>query len=245
MYVVYRGRLEVSVGGNRVAELGEGKAVGESALIARTGRTATVQALVDCQLLQLTKDDHDSVVLGAKKREKAGYVVFLKTIRFFDPWPLVKLQRLSNVLMSTHFQAGQVIYERCSKSTTLYILQSGQVEVQAVISLHQSNRWPVGTHTWELTELSKRLIVQLRLCESGDFFGDLELVTGTLRTTRTVAVQETQCLAINTEEFSTIFTRKEAEALLHYNHLELPKEDELAAQFTEATKTDRQIVACT
>ena len=245
MYVVYKGRLEVYVGGNRVAELGEGKVVGESALMSRTCRTASVKTVVDSQLLKLTKEGHDSVVLGAKKREKAGYVLFLKTIRFFEPWQLVKLQRLSNTLISTHFQAGQVVYERKSKSTTLYILQSGQVEVQAVISLQQSNRWPIGTHSWELTSLSKRLIVPLRLCQSGDFFGDYELVKGTERTTRAVAVQEAQCLAINTEEFYTIFTRREAEALLQYTHLELPNEDTLAAQFTESVKADRRIVLCT
>lgn len=245
MYVVCKGKLGVYVGGNRVAELGEGKVVGESALISRTSRTASVKAAVDSHLLKLTKEDHDSVVLGAKKREKAGNVLFLKTIRFFEPWQLVKLQRLSNALISTHFQAGQVVYERNSKSTTLYILQSGQVEVQAVISLHQSNRWPIGTHSWELTKLSKRLIVRLRLCQAGDFFGDLELVKGTLRTTRAVALQEAQCLAINTDEFNTIFTRKEAEALLQYTHLELPDDDTLATQFTESVKKDRRIVLLT
>ena len=245
MYFVYKGKLEVSVGGNKVAELGDGKAVGESALMSRTTRTASVKTIIDSKLLKLTKEDHDSIVMSSKKRENAGYAAFLNTIRFFQPWQQVKLQRLSNSLISTHFKAGQVIYERNSKSTTLYIVQSGQVEVQAVISLQQSNRWPIGTHSWELTKLSKRLIVCLRLCEARDFFGDLELVQGTLRTTRAVAVQETMCLAINTDEFYTIFTRKEAEALVQYTHLQLPNEDTLAEQFTESVKADRQIVFST
>ena len=242
MYVLYKGRVEVLVHSNKVAEFGEKAVFGEGALMSRAGRTATVISLEDTQLLKLTREDHDSVVLGAKKREKYNFTLFLHTIQFFDTWQLVKVHRLSNALISTHFTAGQVVYEKGAKSASLYIVKEGQIEIQTIIRLDESNRWPIGTHKWELNKLSKKVIVQLKLCNPKDLFGDLEMVTAEPRATRAVAITHSQCLAINREEFFNIFTQKEAQALLKYTHLALPTEKELAETVIETSNTERKMV---
>lgn len=244
MYVIYKGTVDVLVHGNKVAEFSDKTVFGEGALMSRAGRTATVVAKVDTKLLKLTQQDHDSVVLGAKKREKYNFTLFLHTIPFFDVWQLVKVHRLSNALISTHFAPGQVIYDIGAKSASLYILKEGQVEIQTIIRLDESNRWPIGNHSWELSKFSKRVIVRLKLCEPKDLFGDLEMVAEVPRSTRAVSLVNSQCLVINREEFFTIFTHKEAEALLKYTHLMLPPEKELAETVVEASKTERKMVFC-
>ncbi len=62
MYVVRSGSLEVLVDGERKAELGSGEPVGELALFGEDRRTATVQALAECQLGVVTREDIENLV---------------------------------------------------------------------------------------------------------------------------------------------------------------------------------------
>jgi CRP-like cAMP-binding protein len=71
LYIVARGRVQVlqaaedaSSDERLLAELGEGKAVGEMALLSGTPRTATVRAATDAELLQIDKEAFDRMVAG-------------------------------------------------------------------------------------------------------------------------------------------------------------------------------------
>ena len=66
LYIVGRGRVTVlqpAEGGERaIAELGEGKAFGEMALLSSAPRTATIRAAEETELLQIDKNDFDRLV---------------------------------------------------------------------------------------------------------------------------------------------------------------------------------------
>jgi CRP-like cAMP-binding protein len=77
LYIVARGKIEVledDEGGPPLAELGPGQAFGEMALLSGTPRTATIRAVVDTELLTITRDDflglmaHDSQLAAAARR---------------------------------------------------------------------------------------------------------------------------------------------------------------------------------
>lgn len=53
MFVIYKGRVQVSRAGKKVAELKEGNLFGEISLVAKTYRTATVTSLDTCQVFEL------------------------------------------------------------------------------------------------------------------------------------------------------------------------------------------------
>ena len=75
LYIVARGRVEVlhptgsdeKLGEQAIAELGEGKAFGEMALLSSAPRTATIRAAVDTDLLQIGKDDFDRMVAADRE----------------------------------------------------------------------------------------------------------------------------------------------------------------------------------
>lgn len=54
MFVIYKGRVQVSRAGNKVAELKAGDIFGEISLIAKTYRTATVTAIDTCEVFELS-----------------------------------------------------------------------------------------------------------------------------------------------------------------------------------------------
>jgi zinc transporter ZupT len=71
LYIVARGRVEVlqapqgpAMPECAFAELGEGKAFGEMALLTGSARTATVRAVTDVDLLRIDKEDFDRLVLA-------------------------------------------------------------------------------------------------------------------------------------------------------------------------------------
>ena len=104
LYIVARGRVEVLHGaapGEQaaempIAELGEGAAFGEMALLSGAPRTATIRAVADTELLQIDKDDFDRLI--ATDRELAA-----------------GLQRLSHERAITNLTAGRTDPEKWAK----------------------------------------------------------------------------------------------------------------------------------
>ncbi|HTR57542.1 MAG TPA: cyclic nucleotide-binding domain-containing protein [Casimicrobiaceae bacterium] len=69
LYIVARGRVAVlqapqgaTSGEREIAQLGEGKAFGEMALLSGAPRSATVRAVTDAELLQIDKDDFEQLL---------------------------------------------------------------------------------------------------------------------------------------------------------------------------------------
>jgi zinc transporter ZupT len=64
LYIIARGKIEVldSETEHPMAELTEGQAFGEMALLSKGVRTATVRAAVDSDLLQIDKEDFDRII---------------------------------------------------------------------------------------------------------------------------------------------------------------------------------------
>lgn len=54
MYVIYQGRVLVVRKGNKIAELETGEFFGEISLVTRAPRTATVKAVENCQVFELS-----------------------------------------------------------------------------------------------------------------------------------------------------------------------------------------------
>ncbi|HUI72748.1 MAG TPA: cyclic nucleotide-binding domain-containing protein, partial [Spirochaetia bacterium] len=61
MYFLSNGDVEVAVGGQRVATLGQGSPFGETALIVAEKRNASIRALTYCDVYKLSKTDFDSL----------------------------------------------------------------------------------------------------------------------------------------------------------------------------------------
>lgn len=244
LLVVYKGVIETYVDGTSTDTQGEKALIGYEALSGEVIRTSTVMAKTDTLMLKLTQTDYDSVLIGVRNKEKHDLTEFLKAIPYFSTWQLVKLHRLSSVLISITLNPGQCFYQKGSQSSSFYILKSGKVVIQTLVDLSETRRYPVGSHSWEISNLAKKVLYRLKTCIPGDMFGDLEMVLGKERATRAKAVVKSTCLVVSKEEFFKIFTQRETEILTQYTNLTLPSEKEMVEGVAETFANQRATVNC-
>lgn len=77
-----------------VAAMGEGKSFGELALMTSKPRAATIQCKKDSEFAVLEKNDYQSIVGNAMKRQMNEKVKFFKNFRIFANLSKNKMQRM-------------------------------------------------------------------------------------------------------------------------------------------------------
>lgn len=112
----------------------------------------------------------------------------LKTIPLFTGMDDEEIAALANIMDEERFRAGHVIFNAEQRGGTLYIIQAGQVELSIMDDDHE------------------KLIVEV--LESGDFFGELSLLDGGTRSATATAMQRTDTLVLERQEFLDLMLQK-------------------------------------
>ena len=79
LYFILEGHVQVIIGGEEVAELGERQVFGEMSLLDSEPRSASCSAATDLTLLRITRDDFDEIL--AEKAEIAQGIIKVLTRR--------------------------------------------------------------------------------------------------------------------------------------------------------------------
>src|SRR5215213_4965432 len=95
---------------------------------------------------------------------------------------------IAAIMDEQQFRAGQVIFGAEQIGGTLYIVQSGEVELSII------------------DDDEEKLV--LELLESGDFFGELSLLDGGTRSATAIATQHTDTLVLERHEFLDLMLQK-------------------------------------
>ena len=112
----------------------------------------------------------------------------LKTIPLFTGMDDEEIAALASIMDEERFRAGHVIFNAEQRGGTLYIIQVGQVELSIMDDDHE------------------KLIVEV--LESGDFFGELSLLDGGTRSATATAMQRTDTLVLERQEFLDLMLQK-------------------------------------
>lgn len=175
MYFVESGQVEITSedGGRRetLARLIPGDFFGEMALLTGKTRTVTARAVANSNLWVLYRTDFDNllvkhpgltVALSNALRERlsqaeGSFVApHLHQIAVLGGLSRVQLEELEERLQAKTYQSGEIIYFEGRVGDTMYFIESGQVERSV-----SSSRGPVVLGT----------------LETGDFFGEIALLT--------------------------------------------------------------------
>lgn len=244
IYLIFSGKANIYLELSIIhCEIGELEVVGEQALVNAKPRNATIIAATDMITFKLDKFDYDTILLNTKKQEKCENLIFLDTIEFFQKWSHLKIQNLAFHILQQSFTDQQVIFERDSPADTFYIIKSGCVEIQAYVSLIESNCWPTGEQEWKVLEINKECIVTIVRLNPGDFFGEPCLLKNVKRMTRAVSIKNTLLLSVNKEELYNIFNKKDIEELNKRSRYGIPNQDELRKKIKKEIEYKRNQVS--
>src|SRR6266540_2075195 len=112
----------------------------------------------------------------------------LRTIPLFVGMDDDERAAIAAIMDEQQFRGGQMIFGADQTGGTLYIVQSGQVELSIV------------------DDDEEKLV--LELLESGDFFGELSLLDGGSRSATATATQRTDTLVLERHEFLDLMLEK-------------------------------------
>ena len=112
----------------------------------------------------------------------------LRTIPLFIGMDDDERAAIAEIMDEQQFRGGEVVFRADQTGGTLYIVQSGQVELSIV------------------DDDEEKLV--LEMLESGDFFGELSLLDGGSRSATATATQRTDTLVLERHEFLDLMLQK-------------------------------------
>ncbi|MBL6764176.1 MAG: cyclic nucleotide-binding domain-containing protein [Verrucomicrobiae bacterium] len=184
-FVVYHGEVEVlkenDAGvASAVARLGKADVFGEIALLEKSSRTSSIQAVTKCDLLALKKDDFDHLIvdtLGAQKiRQLVQVCAFLRRSPLFKDWPSRSLIKIANEFTFEDHAAGNQVISEGERNEFFYLIYEGNFQV----SKDGKNVATLGP---------------------GDFCGEISLLRGTTANASVTAAQPSRALKLDKESF--------------------------------------------
>ena len=168
-YLVRSGRLQaVAPDGTVLSQLAPGEGFGELALIDRTPRTATVEALEASELWSLDSSHfqrwvRDRFEIAARIRADHGERQALAKLPFFRDLEGRELDRIAARLQTRRYEPGDIVVQAGESGGGYYLIREGQADVHL----------PDGRY--------------VRTLAPGDAFGELSLIFGVPRTATVTA----------------------------------------------------------
>jgi len=187
-YLVRSGRLQaVAVDGAVLGTISAGDGFGELALLDGTPRTATVQALEDCELWSLDRPHfqrwiRDRYEIAARIRADLGARTALAALPFFRDLEGRELDSIAARLQARRYEAGDVVVQAGEAGGGYYLIREGTADVTL----------PDGRF--------------VRTLGPGDGFGELALIFGVPRTATVTAKGALTVGVLGRSDFAALVT---------------------------------------
>jgi CRP-like cAMP-binding protein/Zn-dependent protease len=187
-YLVRSGRLQaVAVDGTVLGTITPGEGFGELALLDGTPRTATVQALEDCELWSLDRPHfqrwiRDRYEIAARIRADLSERKALAALPFFRDLEGRELDAIAARLRARRYEGGDVVVQAGESGGGYYLIREGEADVAL----------PDG-----------RVV---RTLGPGDGFGELALIFGVPRTATVTARGPLAVGVLGRSDFAALVT---------------------------------------
>ena len=243
LFIVYKGRIGIYIGGERKANIDSGGYFGEMALDKESVRSADAVAETETVLFVLKDIDYKRIVFSLKNLEKSCNLKIIVNIPLFSNMSYNKMQNLLNSCALAVFNAAEFVFDISSHSNSFYILQKGVVELQIFVKVEKVNKWPVGTRSWNVRQVKQNYAVLLKTCKEGDYFGEYEILKGCERQMRAVVIETCKCLVVNSDEIKEHFwmrdERKIALIKEEYEHNILNTENDFKKKLMKKSESEQ------
>jgi cAMP-dependent protein kinase regulator len=200
LYIISHGKVAVSrrqPGGEKIVlnELKAGDFFGEFAYFSNARRQATVEALEDTEVLEMTKDELQRVVGEFPTVSRVLFKFYKERVldnllaasALFQTFPPEERREILEEVTLEEFPAGASVIEEGAPGDCLYIIKSGEVEV------------------FTLDPKKEKLI--LATLHEGDYFGEISLLTGRPRTASVKVLRAAELARLDKKNFDRIVAR--------------------------------------
>jgi cAMP-dependent protein kinase regulator len=179
VYVSKKGGPEV-----KVHTYQPGNAFGELALMYNAPRAATCRAASDCKLWALDRVSFKVIVVAAAMVKRETYMGFLKRVPLLAQLTEMELSTLADSLAEEVYVDGAVLFHQGDPGEMFYIVKDGSVICSQKDSAGQS-----------------KIVATLK---SGDYFGEIALLTAKPRQATVSAQGEARVLALDRATFTRV-----------------------------------------
>jgi cAMP-dependent protein kinase regulator len=179
VYVTKKGNPEI-----KVHTYTPGNSFGELAIMYNAPRAATCRAQTECKLWALDRVSFKVIVVAAAMQKREMYVGFLKNVPILESLTEMEIMTLADSLAEEKYQDGQVICNQGDSGDYFYIIKDGV----AVCTQKDSN----GSNK-EVARLS-----------SGNYFGEIALLTDKPRQATVKAEGSLKVLALDRATFTRV-----------------------------------------
>merc|ERR1719195_243334 len=188
-YVVDEGKFDVYVqrGGNpagKVCEYGPGDLFGELALMYNAPRQATVKATSAGQLWALDRESFQMMLSTAEHIRKSTYEEFLANVEIFSHMTRYELGKLSDLLESELFEAGDDIVKQGDHGNSFYIIEEGEAKAY----IHGDEGEVEVKH----------------YARPGEYFGEVALIMDEARRATVRAITDCVVLSVSRDDFDRV-----------------------------------------
>jgi cAMP-dependent protein kinase regulator len=199
-----------------ISNLSEGEFFGEFGFFSEALRLASVKSVTDATLLELSKDDVDSIIKkhpGIKdilfefyKRRVLDTLIAISPI--FSPLNVEERRDLVASFSPKSFKKGEVVIKEKEIGDKMYFVRTGEVEVS--------------------TE-KEGSVISLAKLGPGDFFGEVSVITEKPRTASVTALTDVNLVEVSKDEMhEEIRTHPEILEILN-KYISMRVEDTIAA----------------
>jgi CRP-like cAMP-binding protein len=192
MYLVLEGEVNLSVGGQALATVGEGDVLGEMALVDRAPRSALAECVGDVRLLPLDRDRFEQLIQARPEFARTVLRTMARRLRQMNllaggvHQPTGMSDSTSRLLLAmkgqSYFAPGAAIFKEGDRGEHMYFVASGTVDLR------------VGGKT-------------VALVETGAFFGEMALLEDAPRSATAIAATECRLMPVDREKLDYLISR--------------------------------------
>ena len=191
LFFVTKGLLEVKTKTSKLGLLSAGQCFGEISFLTRQPRTATVRALEESELLELSADRMRPVVQNHPRLQAVLFNLYRDRalVNVLSRSPLFEIlsskdrARLAPRFELVTLAAGDAVFKEGDKGSALFLIKDGSLEVQANMNGELIKLATLGRH---------------------QFFGEVSFLTGVPRTATVHATEPTELLRIEEEDLKEL-----------------------------------------
>ncbi|KAF4671254.1 hypothetical protein FOL47_001598 [Perkinsus chesapeaki] len=163
----------------------EGDAFGELALLYNTPRAASVEARGRCVVWQLDRETFNHIVKEAAANKREKHEAFLKSVPLLESMDSYERSKIADALKTENYKAGECIVRQGDDGDKFYMIEEGECTVFKV--------YVEGQEPKEVMHL-----------KSGDYFGELALLSNDPRAATVTAKTDCQVLSLDRRSFKRL-----------------------------------------